>query len=552
MRAPERAGRSSGENATGAEEEAIPPRPSAPAPAWLTGPVPVAALFAILGLTALTFEYVEGDDAGSLAHHAFGRIDAYPRLASRHAGADWLLGLLPADEAVLRVVAISASFVAGFAVVLLLSRLVAGWATGVPAAPLLIAVAIPELLFLSLVYQPALIAFALALTAHLLVRQGWSGSPRALVAGSILLGVAGAIRFDILPYGLLIALDARHHAPAGTSALRTTVRVGLLAAAGWVVSLLIVGDGPSVLADAWRIQQGSTDFDRGLRHLVATNAAVFTPAVVILLAIALVTAPRSTRRFLAEGVVVALLFAAFLGITNTKSVLFVVPLLALGVVEGAAWLTARGRSAQVLLALVLVVPWFVGLTITTSGTQWGPGFEVRDATDRRDGVSVGVVLADPTALPMPEGPRPTYGYASVLFGGDWRGHVRDRAEETEALVDLAFDRDLPILVAQGSDGFVAAELAERGLTPASPERTGAVVVQRFSGDAGSIEVWRVFGPAVLSDDEFVIAAQDARARAFATTGYASTMVVLVDDGSFAVEVLGPRSAVIQGPWAGTS
>ena len=73
-------------------------------------------LFFILALTALNFNYVEGDDASTILHHTLGRdSNLQPVYSPYHSMIDTMLSLVPSqNEGTLRYVSVIASFLSGF------------------------------------------------------------------------------------------------------------------------------------------------------------------------------------------------------------------------------------------------------------------------------------------------------------------------------------------------------------------------------------------------------------------------------------------------------
>ena len=72
-------------------------------------------IFGSVYIASLTFVYVEGDDATSIVYHAMGRDrSVQPAYSAYHGMMDVFLGWLPADEIVLRHLAISLTAAAAF------------------------------------------------------------------------------------------------------------------------------------------------------------------------------------------------------------------------------------------------------------------------------------------------------------------------------------------------------------------------------------------------------------------------------------------------------
>ena len=94
----------------------------------------VVAAFALVYALNQTFVYVEGDDATSIAFHALGRsADLQPPYASYNGMMDFLLGLLPASEPVVRVTAISLTMLGGVLMTVFALQLAFAWLGQTPS-----------------------------------------------------------------------------------------------------------------------------------------------------------------------------------------------------------------------------------------------------------------------------------------------------------------------------------------------------------------------------------------------------------------------------------
>src|SRR5947209_6585769 len=84
----------------------------------------VGIFFILVYKISLSFQYTEGDDAMNVVYHALGRRpSSQPPYSPYHGMMDVLLGVLPADEPVLRVATIVLTASAAPAMVLLMLEL---------------------------------------------------------------------------------------------------------------------------------------------------------------------------------------------------------------------------------------------------------------------------------------------------------------------------------------------------------------------------------------------------------------------------------------------
>ena len=463
----------------------------------------------VLGFVAvfsasLTFEYVEGDDASTIAFHALGRrADLQPPYSAYHSMMDALLGLLPPREGLLRVAAISLSAMAAVAMTLLILALafdrlrpVAGIAR-LPSA-LAFLLAVPEVFYLGLVLTPGLIAISLVLASHLLARRA---ARRAALPGlavaAALFGAGAAFRWEIVTYGAVIAADlalAPEETPPGLLSRRFAVAAGWGASALLAFFLAVVasGYGPADVLGVARFGVGfSASRPPFSTSAVASILSLLTPGFALLTAAGLWSL---ARRALRQAIVVALgvlLVLPWLATGVPKYLLVALPGLATAFVLGfsRAWAAPRVRTpARVAIVLCLALPWLIGLRMAVGHSSWGPGFEVRPFTSdltRAPRPAFGAGAAAPT----PEGPRPVFGHFHVLLGGRWRHLLNELAAERSRVVESAAEGGLALVRHRGSNGFDTAELLARGFVTRDPAgrrspRMAAVLERRFQGPRG--------------------------------------------------------------------
>jgi len=542
----------------------------------------VLVFFGVIYACSLTLVYVEGDDAESIAYHALGRNAEWQRSFSAYqGGADLLLRLLPANESVLRVVAISVTSLSMVAFVLLMFVLVFDMLGSMAPskrtlAAVVVMLAIPEVFYLGLVYHPAVIGMALALAAHVLLRRAlrqheeagtWSARTTMLAVMAVfLLGAGAAIRWTLVMYGWVILWDwvlgigRKPSGDRGVYVRRFTQACvwGFGAAVAWW--LAVVASGYS-LADILAYPSFAREwmaYAYDWRVVLAQGLSVFTPALVVLGICGIAVFVQKDRRL--AGFVIATLAPVLLLITwsDPKQYLWAFPSLVLCVMAGwhalITWTAGskQRRTVQVGLVILVLLPWGVGVRTVQGDTAWGPHFEVRPY-DRphpeESGLSV--ALGSGAAVPTPEGPRPLWGHASVLLGGEWRAFNVKAAQEHTRIVEAATAGRLPILVLQGTTGFLVCELARQGFGSVAivpgPVHV-ASQIRRFSNHNGqSVALMKIYAhlPELIRDEgrlrEIVEAVSSEEVIA---TGYPEDLRLLFKFAPQAMRMIGPGSAVV--------
>jgi hypothetical protein len=441
----------------------------------------VGACFLLVYARSLTFAYVEGDDATSIAYHALGRVRAVqPPYSAYQCMMDAILGLLPAQEHVLRVAAMTLTGIAAPILAFLIVVLAFEWAgDAIRIAPPLAAVvtllAVPELVYLGLVYTPALVGLAAAIGAHLIARRaarrssGWqiAGAPW-FWASAALFGAGVACRWDILAYGAIVSADLWIGPGLGAAprARRFTTAAlwGAVALGAWLAVIASCGYGPTAVLKILRTVGPVEDYP-GLAVAGATMQTLATPALLLTatLGFAVLAKRRNPAALLALlGVA---LTARYIPLGVPKWFLVAVPGLVACALTGFSRLwqirfsTALARAG---LCVCLAAPWLIGVQTISGDSAYGPGFEVRPFNRPLTSRPVFRLALEAGALvPTSEGPRPIAGHAFVLLGGGWRRVVRRGQEELTGTAQLAAARGLPILQDFGQ-GFVVAALAGMG------------------------------------------------------------------------------------------
>ena len=538
----------------------------------------VLALFVLAYAMSLTFVYIEGDDATSIAYHAMGRIaDLQPPYSAYQSMMDSVLRRFPADEHVLRVGGMLITALAAPVVAILVGMLALAWAPGLVRIPawaaiLLVPVLAPEFIYLGLVYTPALVAMACVLGAHLLLRQaiersgtrGWEAYKNPRFAISILIFAAGAAcRWDIVAYGAVIVADvwlAVGHSRPSAAERKEWFPLGViwggLALLAWLIIVALNGYTPLEILEIIRTR-GPVESFPGVLVMAATLQTFATPALALLgvIGFAMLLIRRDSLAIL---VVLGLILVgrnAIFGVP--KWILVASPGIVTCALIGCSsiWTAAAGgwRKYALRAALIacLAAPWFVGVETARADSAYGPGFQVRPF-DRPvfNGSFVKATLGAGALIPTSEGPRPLGGHAFVLFAGEWRAVVAEADQEQERAIQEALSRKLPLMWDEGEGYAVPRLLGMHFRTQDSWKRTigsTLLVERRFTSEDGKQTLkWvryrkrqSLFNPADLQQWEPLEGGDKA-----VIYGYTSTLRKIYQVAPKSLEKLGTSSAVL--------
>ncbi|MGH8478344.1 MAG: hypothetical protein ACREXK_01900 [Gammaproteobacteria bacterium] len=510
----------------------------------------IGLIFLITYACSLTFVYVEGDDAASVAYHALGRNPAVQAPYSPYQGMmDVLLGILPANERLLRTAAISVTAVgtiAAFTLVFCLAfqRLSHLNRSRQTLTAIAILLAVPEVFYFGLVYTPTVVALFFVLTAHCLARyhrdrEGTfelSRFKRNTVFGlsALMFGVGTACRWDIGLYGLVIVADLiLRENPDGQIARIEKRRLvygafwGCWAAIAAFAAIAFSGYGIGHVVAVLDLSRKEVSREISWFAILGSTQTFFTPAFSLFLITGLWSFIRRRRKLFIIVLVGIVPIIPFI-LTRPKILLASLPVLFLCAAEGVNVIWSTKRSVRQVLfiraavLLLLISPWLIGINVETKDTTWGPGFDVgpydkSSAVTSEHGVVSGqvrghkvtldrvyAVLGGGFAVHTPEGPRPLGGHAAVLFGGSWRALVikmsQDRFEAIEQARSLRVD-----LVQVGDLLFLTADLTGLGFTTTDPPThrlPGGLVVRRFTNAKGEqLNLYYVKYPRTLADDQ---------------------------------------------------
>lgn len=175
-------------------------------------------------------------------------------------------------------------------------------------------------------------------------------------------------------------------------------------------------------------------------------------------------------------VISTVVIAPWLTIGTPKLLLVATPIIL--TVSAAGFITVYGLQNQsfrrvplAALAVIGLLPWFVGVEARFGDTAWGPGFELQDF-DRpsHEGSEFRpLFLSSGAAVPTSEGPRALFSHFASIFGGGWRTLIQTQNAEIMTAVDAAIEHDVPLYVFDDSEGYFIAALLRAGFVTSDPE-----------------------------------------------------------------------------------
>ena len=461
-----------------------------PARSWILGVWLTLALFASAYALSLTFVYIEGDDASSIAYHALGRLpDLQPPYSAYQSMMDVLMRVFPANEHILRSGGMLITALFAPLLVCLIALLALDWTRGllrIPAwaATILIPLLAPEFIYLGLVYTPALIAMSAVVAAHLILRRlvARSGSQESALFRSpwflfsiLLFGAGAAFRWDVVAYGGVIVADIFLGVgrPSGELSLFQRLRAGFAwgaaAIASWVLMVTVSGYGPARILRTIRTAGPSDQYQSPLVS-GATAQTLVTPALLLCACIGFALLVRRRHSLAIVFAVGLVLVAPVVKFGDPKFMLVAIPGLMACTLIGFSelWtLSQRSDGAYALRAALLILlaaPWLFGVQTLFGDSAYGPGFNIQSFDRPRPAAPFLRISAAPGALvPTLEGPRPIGGHAWVLFTGKWRERVGADSAERSLAINSALAHDVPLLEDSG-EGYAVATFAGMGFS----------------------------------------------------------------------------------------
>lgn len=477
---------------------------------------PIIIIWAAVYAGALTFVYIEGDDATTVVYHALGRNPELQLPYSPYHGMmDIFLRLFPADESIVRHAAMTISAISAVLFFVLLLRLIAEWLPEkindgqIFWIGFFLLLGSPEIFYFGLVYTPSITAMCFALAAHLLIRNGCKSllqstaidarSATFFLLSAALFGIGIACRWDIGVYLLVIITDLFWGVGLGAPPqslkknLAFTLLWAITAGAAVIAAIYFSGYGAEEIFTTLVLANREVTDTKSWFSIFGAFQTLITPAFLIFFAVGLRLFVRGDWRLAVLSLIGMLPVVAYLFSREPKMILPALPGLFLAAAAGAGRLWFGNRESKylrlkrVLIVCALAIPWFAGVRVYSDETVWGPGFEIRDAKSSAGAQdSAGVVssriaernvsiknlkpaLTAGFAVPTAEGSRPLGGHAFVLFGGAWRNLMNKLDDERRQTLARAVAEKLTVVHDGGNFLFVA-KLLENGFQTTDSER----------------------------------------------------------------------------------
>lgn len=447
-------------------------------------------LFFILALTALNFNYVEGDDASTILHHTLGRdSNLQPVYSPYHSMLDTMLSLVPSqNEGTLRYISVTASFLSGFFVIFFLAYLLKDkflkYEEHLTYFLFLLPFFIPDILFNSLLINPANISFALILLAHMLFNK-YLNSKRYLylVLSVLLFGFGVSFRWNngfylFVLFGVYL-LDINNNTK-GVSILNQFKKSFLIFPL-FIISVVgfIQISGYSIFDIIDVYKYGSSYLEKSDYSLLAMAASAIpfiTPVFLLLFILGIINCLRDKRYMPLTLLLIALIPYFLLGIYPFYKYLICI-LVPLVFIQFYGFLSIKRKVFKTIIVCSVFLPWILGLQIQ-SNSAWGPGFEMKIKNSNSNDLNsfnpdnstaikqVKLNFGSGMAMPTPEGPRPLYGFGKV-FLTDWYQFIETNNNEREMAVKYALENKCNIL--QDVDhAYIFTKLIEKKLQMRKP------------------------------------------------------------------------------------
>ncbi|MEI8279389.1 MAG: hypothetical protein WCG87_06470 [Bacteroidota bacterium] len=443
-------------------------------------------LFLVIYAFCLTFQYVEGDDAYSVFFHALGRNKNIEGPYSPYQGMmDWVLWLLPANETIVRIVAISIHAVFGIIFPIVTIKLGKTFEifkesknNTILFFVFLIPFINPEYIFFGIYYQCSTIALSLILIAHMMLKSAYLKEKKltSIIFAAIVFGIGVCFRWDTGLYLFVIMIDLYmvytdnlKRKDKIISGIGKVILTATLSGLG--VLLFVYAEGYGINDILFRIAFAK-EFVEHEHHVISwminigSSLSVFTPFVVLFFLIGCFVLVKRKKPLLLILFIVAyvpVLKFYPTEILNPRRIINAIPMLMMICYVGFNYmfvlLASYKSTAYVLGTIIAFIPWIIGVQVNTDNTMWGPGFDVKrheihkkkagktlEDIDKRIQIKdvKFVFLGDGFAVPF-EGPRPIWGYYDVIFGGKWRKLLNYMNDERDAMLAVVKKEHIPIL-----------------------------------------------------------------------------------------------------------
>lgn len=439
-------------------------------------------LYVLMFFFTLNFNYIEGDDAYTVLHHALGRDRILqPTYSSYHSMFDTLLNLLKFENEIwLRYFSIGISFLFGLISLILFAHLSYIKSLNIKSSAIsvliLLPFIIPEILFNSLIINPSLLSITFILAAHILLLKYLKNHSKVLLLISFMffgLGVSfrwvNGFYLFVLFGDFILSDDLK----SKTLFVLKNIKESFLIFPFYILSILIFiqFSGFSIIDIVTTYNSGSNYIDGTEVSYLAfgsTSISFLTPAFLILVFLGIFYGiKKGTYRNLIWLFISIIPYVIIGFYPSLKYMINIFLILILITIQGYSILN-KTYLKFILLSIIFVF-WFVGFQID-SNSVWGPSFELKikniahlNANNFNPDKSLNIkkinaVIGPGMAMPTMEGPRPLYGFGPVIFF-KWNQLLSRHSEDRKQSILYAIKNDCRILQ-DVSHAFIYSKLSE--------------------------------------------------------------------------------------------
>jgi len=448
-----------------------------------------AFLYIVLYFLTLNTNYVEGDDAATILYHLCGKDWNIQRpYAGYNSGFDALLAITNLHtEVALRNFAFLISFFFGFVALslcaLFIEMLFAKQTSNYKYYFMaLLPFIIPDFIFHSLVVNSTNISFALAFGGVLcyvlfLQRNQWF----YYIISIIFLALSIPFRWSIVAiFPLYFSVILLYQNKTLFQSILLTIVHNILALAIGITFIFATGyDWGRISYELHRIMSYLGDNEKSVLSLFAAGSALFTASFVLVLLFglyAILRFKKQNRLRNAAFVILPTIPFIILGFYPLfKFLMPLLPILLIVAYFGYLFISKYKYLHLAFLATILL-SWFVGIKIYADGTFSGPGFELSTnekttatsvITEKNTDTRIKIKKITPTFdggfyLPMPEGPRPLYGYFHVIFGGEWKKNIDNFTNDRTKIITLLEKKQGYLYFQDGKNFYLPCDLYKKG------------------------------------------------------------------------------------------
>jgi hypothetical protein len=445
-------------------------------------------LFLLIAFLTLNFNYVEGDDASTIIHHALNRDGALqPPYSAYHSMFDTVMSLVPStNETVLRVTGISLSFIFGFIILCLFAKILNQKIIDKEAKYFLFLLPfiVPDILFSSLLINPTNIAIGFILGGHVLfIKYLNTKKKTTLLLSIILFGFGASFRWIT---GFYIFVFFAEYIIANKHQIKSLFKPkqlleALIIFVGFTLSIIffIYLSGYTIF-EMIEVYKNGTSYVQNVEISLIAKAIwgipLFTPACIVLVLSGMIYLLKERKFMPILFLLISFIPYAITTGFNTSYKLIITLMIPLLLICLYGYMFLVKRMRYIVLILVFL-PWVMGVNVE-SNSSWGPGFEIKNKDEKNTDYQnfnpdksaklkkFSVVFGSGTAMPTPEGPRPLYGFASV-FLKDWYTFIEAFNKERNDAVVTA-EKSGSTILQDVNHSFISTKLLEKGYSTQDP------------------------------------------------------------------------------------